>query len=261
MDLFYREQEKGIHIIIFYLKTEFLFFRHPIPFFPNKLQVESTKKSLTFAPRKSMSIKTGIKIMAKKLCIRLNGRDFSVIPTKLERRKLYGWNELRVVTPDGKLCQQAGLNSDGITIIPTGNTKNGIIREDGLWMERSELVAFDSEGKEAHKVPSSFDTGIELVDRTSTEDLLNHNITSVYQLTGDEGVILASKIGDNIYRFPFSYRGGYEWSTAFILSNGLTTFILVGSDGNYDFIGLEQQGKIDTLEELNFEDDLDFSMF
>lgn len=200
--------------------------------------------------------------MAKKLRIRLNGRDFSVIPTKLERKKLYGWNELRVVTPDGTPCQQAGLNSDGITIIPTGNSKNGIISEDGLWMERSELVAIDVEGKEARKVPSSFDTGIELMNKTCTEDLLNHNITSVYQLTGDEGLILASKIGDNIYRFPFSYRGGFEWSTAFILANGPTTFILVGSDGSYDYIGLEQHGKLDTLEEeLSLEDDLDFSMF
>lgn len=200
--------------------------------------------------------------MAKKLRIRLNGKDFSVVPTKLERKKLYGWNELRVVTPDGKLCQQAGLNSDGITIIPSGNTKNGIISEDGLWMERSELVAINAEGKEAPKVPSSFDTGIELMNKTTTENLLNHNITSVYQLTGDEGLSLTSKIGDNIYQIPFSYRGGYEWSTAFILANGPATFILVGSDGGYDFIGLEQQGKIDTLEEeLSLEDNLDFSMF
>ena len=55
--------------------------------------------------------------MAKQLDIRINGRSFSVYPTKLERKKVYGWNELRVVTPDGTPCQQAGLNSDGVTII------------------------------------------------------------------------------------------------------------------------------------------------
>lgn len=60
--------------------------------------------------------KKGInQVMAKQLDIRINGRSFYVTPIKLERKKVYGWNELRVVTPDGDLCQQAGLNSDGIT--------------------------------------------------------------------------------------------------------------------------------------------------
>lgn len=200
--------------------------------------------------------------MAKQLDIRINGRSFSVAPMKLERKKVYGWNELRVVTPDGELCQQAGLNSDGITIIPAGNTKTGMLREDGLWMDRSELIAYDAYGNTAKSIPSSFDTGIELMEKASVEEMLDHNLASIYQMTGDEAMLLSSKIGDDIYKFPFSYRGGYEMNTAFIITNGPNVFIVVGNDGGYDYIGLEQQGYLDTMEEdMCLEEDMDFVMF
>lgn len=200
--------------------------------------------------------------MAKQLDIRINGRSFSVAPVKLERKKIYGWNEMRVVTPDGELCQQAGLNSDGITIIPAGNIKTGMLREDGLWMERSELITIDAYGNKVKAIPSSFDTGIDLMEKTSVEDMLDHNLASVYQMTGDEAMLLSSKIGDDIYKFPFSYRGGYEQNTAFIITNGPNVFIVVGNDGGYDYIGLEQQGYLDTVEEeMCLEEDMDFAMF
>ena len=200
--------------------------------------------------------------MAKQLDIRINGRSFSVAPVKLERKKIYGWNEMRVVTPDGELCQQAGLNSDGITIIPAGNIKTGMLREDGLWMERSELLAIDAYGKKVKAIPSSFDTGIDLMEKTSVEDMLDHNLASVYQMTGDEAMLLSSKIGYDIYKFPFSYRGGYEQNIAFIITNGPNVFIVVGNDGGYDYIGLEQQGYLDTVEEeMSLEDEMDFAMF
>lgn len=200
--------------------------------------------------------------MAKQLDIRINGRSFSVAPMKLERKKVYGWNELRVVTPDGELCQQAGLNSDGITIIPAGNTKTGMLREDGLWMDRSELIAYDAYGNTAKSIPSSFDTGIDLMEKASVEEMLDHNLASIYQMTGDEAMLLSSKIGDDIYKFPFSYRGGYEMNTAFIITNGPNVFIVVGNDGGYDYIGLEQQGYLDTMEEeMCLEEDMDFVMF
>ena len=200
--------------------------------------------------------------MAKQLDIRINGRSFSVAPVKLERKKIYGWNEMRVVTPDGELCQQAGLNSDGITIIPAGNIKTGMLREDGLWMERSELIAIDAYGNKVKAIPSSFDTGIDLMEKTSVEDMLDHNLASVYQMTGDEAMLLSSKIGDDIYKFPFSYRGGSEQNTAFIITNGPNVFIVVGNDGGYDYIGLEQQGYLDTVEEeMSLEDEMDFAMF
>ena len=137
-----------------------------------------------------------------------------------------------------------------------------MLSEDGLWMERSELMAFDAHGNMAQAVPSSFDTGIDLLEKTTVEDLLDHNLASVYQLTGEDSVLLSSKIGDDIYKFPFSYRGGYELNTAFIITNGPNVFIIVGIDGNYDYIGLEQQGVLDTVEdEICLDEEIDFTMF
>lgn len=200
--------------------------------------------------------------MAKQLDIRFNGRTFTVVPVKLERKKVYGWNELRVITPDEELCQQAGLNSDGVTIVPAGNTKTGMLREDGLWMDRTELVAFDVDGNIAKEIPSSFDTGIDLMEKATVEELLDHNVASIYQMEGDDVMLLSSRMGDDIYKFSFSYRGGYEQNTAFILANGPDVFIIVGNDGGYDYIGLEQQGYLDTLEEeMGLEEDMDFAMF
>ena len=100
------------------------------------------------------------------------------------------------------------------------------------------------------------------MEATRLEDLLDHNLASVYQLTGEDSLLLSSKIGDDIYKFPFSYRGGYELNTAFIITNGPNVFIIVGIDGSYDYIGLEQQGVLDTVEdEICLEEAMDFAMF
>lgn len=41
----------------------------------------------------------------------MGGSTFAVAPTKVERKKLYGWTELRATDPDGVVCQAAGLKS------------------------------------------------------------------------------------------------------------------------------------------------------
>jgi len=200
--------------------------------------------------------------MAKDLNLVMGASKFAVAPVKLERKKLYGWTELRVQEPDGAICRQAGLGSDGQTIVPKGAVKIGMVRDDGLWMEKSELKAVHADGTEVVPVPSSFDADIALTEKTTSEALLNHIITSVYQLNGDNASELTAALGTDIYTFPFSYRGGAEASTAFLLVGGTTPYILVGQEAQFDFIGLEEQGVLDEPEdEIAIEDDeLDFSM-
>lgn len=201
--------------------------------------------------------------MAKDLTLVLGGHSYALAPTKVERKKLYGWTEMRATDADGKVCRQAGLDSNGVTIIPTGATKIGMVRADGNWMEKSELQAVMPDGTKAEAVASSFDTVINLNNKVPTETLLDNVITSVYQLFGPEAEALAAALGNDIYMFPFSYRGGYEAANGFLMSNGTVPFIFVGSEAIFDFIGLEEEAILDEpADEVEMEEDeLDFSMF
>lgn len=201
--------------------------------------------------------------MAKALKLKVGGNLYELEPTKIERKKIYGWTEVRVTTPDGELCRQAGVDSNGCTIIPKGATKMGMLREDGNWMEKSELVAMHADGTPAESIASSFDGEIDLSTEATVEDLFDHVITSVYQLSGDDTAAMAAAIGSKIYTFPFSYRGGYETSTGFLLTQGEVPFIFVGDRAQFEFVGLEEQSIIDEPDdEVAMEDDeLDFSMF
>lgn len=201
--------------------------------------------------------------MAKALNLILGGSTFALAPTKVERKKLYGWTELRATDPDGNVCRQAGLDSNGVTIIPKGATKIGMLREDGNWMEKDELQALHADGSVAEAIPSSFEGEIKLEQKVDTEKLMDCIVTSVYQLEGEGAEELAKAIGSDIYTFPFSYRGGYDASDGFLLSNGTTPFIFVGTEAQFEMIGLDEQAVVDEPdEEVEMEEDeLDFSMF
>lgn len=201
--------------------------------------------------------------MAKALNLVLGGNTFALAPAKVERKKLYGWTELRVTDPDGTVCRQAGLDSNGVTIIPKGATKIGMLREDGMWMEKDELQAQRADGSAAEAVSSSFEGEIKLNRKVEIEKLMDCIVSSVYQLEGDGAEDLANALGNDIYMFPFSYRGGYETSDGFLVSNGTTPFIFVGTEAQFEMIGLEEQAVVDEPDdEVEMEEDeLDFSMF
>lgn len=200
--------------------------------------------------------------MCRALRLVKDGSEFSLEPVKIERKKLYGWSELRVSAPDGSVCSQAGLDGNGVTVIPKGATKTGMLREDGCWMERSELQAVDASGNPVQLLPSSFEGAIALENRASEEEFLDHVITSVYQLGGEGSSALAALIGTDIYRFPFSYRGGYEQDDAFLLASNGTPFVFVGDGADFEFLGIGEEAVLDDPDEETSleEDDLDFSM-
>ena len=200
--------------------------------------------------------------MAKPLILKLSGVEYPLAPTKLERRKLYGWTEMRATTPDGDVCNSVGLASNGQIIIPKGAIKLGILKEDGSWLDKSELVAVHFDGTPAEFVPSSFDSELILEKKVSIEDFLNYTITSVYQLEGEAASNFISAIGSEIYTFKFNYRGDYEASDAFLLCTEKSPYIFVGTKAQFDFIGLEEQSVIDEPDdEVQIdEDELDFSM-
>ena len=199
--------------------------------------------------------------MCRTLNFRIGGRGIDLAPVKLERKKLYGWTEARVTTPEGALCRQAGLDQSGQIIIPKGATKIGMLGEDGLWLERSDLVAVHADGSEAVASPSSFDHPIELTHKATVEELMNLRVSTVYQLSGEQESELNSLLGDDIYTFEFSYKGGFERLMAFLLTNGTNPYIIAGEPMQFDFIGLEDEGVLTEVEDIDIdEDELDFSM-
>lgn len=199
--------------------------------------------------------------MCRTLNFTLGDQHFDLAPVKLERKKLYGWTEMRVTTPDGAVCRQAGLDKSGQIIIPKGATKIGLLDEEGSWLEKSDLIAIRADGSEATAVPSSFDAPISLMQKSSAEELLNLRVATVYQLTGDEASALSNLLGNDIYSFAFSYKGGYETQQAFLLTTGTTPYIIAGEAMQFDFIGLDEQGVICEMDEVEIEEDeLDFSM-
>lgn len=201
--------------------------------------------------------------MAKNLNLVLDGHVFALAPTKVERKKLYGWTELRATDTDGIVCRQAGLDGNGVTIVPKGATKIGMLRADGNWMEKDELQAVHPDGRVAEAVASSFDADISLDCKVTAEELLDNVISSVYQLAGDEAAQLAAALGNDIYSFSFSYRGGFETANGFLLGNGSVPFIFVGTEAQFEYIGLEELAVLDEpADEVEVEEDeLDFSMF
>jgi len=138
-----------------------------------------------------------------------------------------------------------------------------MLKDDGSWMEKTELKAIHAtDGSDVVPIPSSFNTEIALDKKVTSEEMLNYVISSVYQLDGDNISELVNALGNDIYTFQFSYRGGSEASTGFLLSNGQIAYIFVGQEAQFDFIGLDDQGVLDESdEETEMEDDeLDFSM-
>lgn len=200
--------------------------------------------------------------MAKTLSIEIGDLSVALTPTKVDRDKLYGYTELRVLADDSSICTQAAINGDGVTIVCPGATKIGITDVDGNWVDRQALVPISEDGTEPEWIPSSFDNAIRLTREASIEELLDLTIQSIYQLSGDDANQLSSNLKDKIFAFNFSYRGGYDCNEAFLIATDSGLFMLTGTIGKYEYLGLEEIGELDDPdEEFSFDDgDLDFSM-
>jgi hypothetical protein len=201
--------------------------------------------------------------MARALTFALAGQTYAGSPTKVDRRKLYGWSETVALDDDGRECRLAAVDASGTLVIPKGGIGLGLLTADQRWVDRADLTAVTAEGSTAQPVPSSYDGPIPLTAIATAEDILDHTITALYQLT-DVDAALASALGQDIYTFPYAFRAGYTDSPAFLLASGEAVFLLVGAKQTYDFLSLEQFAAVTESEaDDGAEDDadLDFSMF
>ena len=202
--------------------------------------------------------------MARKLSFVLEGVEYALEPVRLDRKKLYGWRDTVALDPGGQDCTLANLDETGTNIIPKGGVGLGLVNDDGEWIDRSSLVAFGQDGNKAEKSPSSFTAAIELKETVTVETYLDHAITAIYTLQGEEHCpeLVQSIAKGPIYSFPFAYRDSYEPATGFLLENKGELFVLVGEKREFEYTKLDETTTIDepSEDEDSEEEDFDFGM-
>ena len=197
--------------------------------------------------------------MQKELKFALSGKTFSGPPVKLEREKIYGRSEIIASDRNGNKCVCASLDPEGTLIIPAGAVKPGLLSESGEWIEKNTLCVVDENGQTPQRIASSFDGEIVLSETAALEDFVDHIWKAVYMLDIPG---LAELIGDVIYRFPFSYRGGFSADDGFLLVSGGRCWLFVGEGVDFPFIGISEEGVLDDAEtaETVESDEIDFNM-
>lgn len=204
--------------------------------------------------------------MASKLVFSYGGSEISCGMSKIDRTKLYGYVDTEVRDENDELCELATLAGDGKTLIPLGGVALSYFSSDGEWREKVELTPVDANGKEKKSVPSSFKAPIALDRKVSVEDYISHNVRMVYALDSEEGFdpALLQELDDGaIYEFQFSYRGGLEPDSGFLLrGQDGTVWMAVGKKTAIEFVGFEQVAAAapESSDEENEDGDLDFGM-
>ena len=203
--------------------------------------------------------------MPKNLKLSLDGNEFEVTLTKVDREDLYGTVEIEAFDEKGKPAVLKVLAADGKTLIEKGGTALAAVNEKGDSIERSELTAVDLDGKEITRVESSFNQVNEL-KKADVDSYLGLVVKSVYVLDAvEESDIeylkehLASK---QMYSFPFSYRGGLDYDSAYIVGDEKNdAFMIVGKDGDLEYVKLNQTGVLSSNEEQDISaDDISFDL-
>ena len=197
--------------------------------------------------------------MAKEFTFTLRGNAYAAAPVKLERKKIYGWSSLVATDRDGHVCTAAYISPEDSLMIPSGAAKMATVDENGLIVKKSDLIAFDAEGKALETVPSSFDSPIDLKRTVTEEEFLDHEWASVYQIQNQE---LAAAVGKKIFAFPFSYNGGTTLLDGFLMNCPAGLFLFAGVPVDFTPVSLGEEAVIDDAEEevVDDIDELDFSM-
>ncbi|MDC1030946.1 hypothetical protein OAR08_00890 [Flavobacteriaceae bacterium] len=200
--------------------------------------------------------------MGRKVSFKIEGSLLESEIVKVDRTKLYGTSEKIVYDTNKEECVLSDLY-EGSIILPRGSVGQVLIDENGNSVSRSELVGFNLQGEKVEKVPSIFsiENNCKKVD---IDDFISSSIKSIYQLVIDENQIESWKkyfTNDEVYLFEFNYREDYEGDDAFLISNEDGFFISVGKSNEFEFLELSNVSVEDTDEDIEIEDDLDFSMF
>ena len=202
--------------------------------------------------------------MAKALRLSLDGNEFEVMMTRIDRDALYGRVEVEAFDEKGKPAELKVLAADGKTLIEKGGTALEVVNEKGDSIDRSELVPVDLDGDPLPKVESSFGQTNEL-ERAEMNDYLGLVVKSVYLLDPPEEAdieyLMEHLDGRQMFKFQFSYRGGIEHDAAYILGNGKDAFMVLGKEGDMDYLRLNQATVLEPDEDQEISaDDISFDL-
>jgi hypothetical protein len=195
------------------------------------------------------------------LTLLFNETEFIFQLNKIDRSSLYGHVDLETQDEEGRPCKLVTLAGDGKTLIGSGGFSIAYLSPDGEWCDKSDLKPVDMNGTEIKPVLSTLKTKVRLEQKASVDEYLSHNIRSVYRLDcyNDTGKLSEELGKGTIYSFPFSYRGGLEADTGFLLTGmdgGI--FLCVGNKTQIEFIGFRQMEVVEPDEYT--EEELDFGM-
>ncbi|MFN6962916.1 MAG: hypothetical protein ACK4S4_04030 [Pyrinomonadaceae bacterium] len=200
--------------------------------------------------------------MARPLILSLDGQEFPVYIEKIDRDRLYGSVEVEAFDEKGNPAAIKVLAPDGRTLIDKGGTALTVVDEDGDSLGRSELKAVDDNGEPIEPVPSSFGR-TNVLQRAEVDDYLAQIVKSVYAVRPADDVPLEylhdHLAAGEMYTFPFSYRGGLEYDSGFVVGSGEDAFLVVGKPAALQFVKLNQAAVLDSIEEAEISaDEIDF---
>ncbi len=204
--------------------------------------------------------------MPRPILFSFQDQETSFGMNKVDRARLYGYRELEVLDEGGRPCQLATLADDGRTLVGKGGTGIGYLTADGNWCEKEDLRPVDLEGETIQPVPSSFAAPIPISQQATFDDYLSHNIRLVYEMelpeNGDQDRLVQAVLDGAIFKFSYSYRGGLEADTGFLLANQeRQVFLLIGDATELHFVGLQQAAVPEADDTSQDVDDLmDFGM-
>ena len=200
--------------------------------------------------------------MGRKVSFKIEGNLLESEIVNVDRTKLYGTSEKVVYDTNKEECVISDLY-EGSIILPRGSVGQVLIDENGNSISRSDLIGFNLKGEKVEKVPSIFSVENNC-KKVEIDEFISSSIKSIYQLVIDEDQIETWKkyfTNNEVYLFEFNYREDYEGDDAFLISNEDGFFISVGKSNEFEFLELSNVSVEDTDEDIEIEDDLDFSMF
>ncbi len=203
--------------------------------------------------------------MPRPLQLVLDGEEFSVLLSKLDRENLYGKVEIEAFDEKKRPAEIKVLAADGSTLIDKGGTALEMVTVAGDSIERSEIKTVNREGKELKVVKSSFNAPNE-ISPAEFDDYLSLIVKSVYMLDpapdSDMDLLCDHLDSGKIFSFPFSYRDGIEADQAFIIGNEKKdAFMVIGQQATLQYLKLNQAATLDTPEEEEVSsDDLSFDL-